>query len=121
MKRSTLVRTVGRCPPISSRLGSGLLGVQAHAAQFYRLDEVVTVDQFMSAIDVGIAAEREIFTVVGGPANIEGGETGPVVEMVLGAHVRDFRHRSPIGAGWPPSRWMAERGRSTSIWAKAGT
>ena len=34
-------------------------------------------------MEIGVAAERAIATVVGGPANIEGGETGPAVEVTL--------------------------------------
>lgn len=58
-------------------------GSKAHAAQIYRLDDGATLDQFMAAMQTGIAAERAIASALGGPANIDGGETGPIVEMVL--------------------------------------
>jgi hypothetical protein len=58
-------------------------GSQAHAAQLYRLNDGVDLDRFKTAMRQGISTERLIATSLGGPANVDRGETGPVVEMVL--------------------------------------
>ena len=58
-------------------------GFEAHAAQLYRLDEGVSLNRFRESMDIGVTREREVATVVGGPANVDGGEMGPVVEVRL--------------------------------------
>ena len=75
-------------------------GVEAHAAQLYRLDEGVTLERFGQAMNAGITSERDLATVVGGLANVDGGETGPLVEVTLkpGNHVVVCWLLSPTGA-----------------------
>jgi hypothetical protein len=58
-------------------------GTAAHAAQLYRLESGVGLADFVAAMERGIAFERPLATVSGGPANVDGGETGPTVEVHL--------------------------------------
>lgn len=58
-------------------------GFEAHSAQLYRLNDEINIDRFRAAMDDGIASEREVATVLGGPANVDRGKTGPPVEVLL--------------------------------------
>ena len=67
--------------PVAIRLVNE--GSEPHAVQLYRLNDGVTADDFSRAMNTGIDAERALASTVGGPANVEGGETGPLVNVVL--------------------------------------
>lgn len=58
-------------------------GSEPHAAQLYRLNDGITLGKFQGGMNAGIAVERSLATVVGGPANVDAGDTAPIVNMVL--------------------------------------